>query len=429
MFGPDQRCVDEVENRARKMREALAGAKGSLGNGSLGKGAKGGGYHSAWHQNTRVWNADGVKESGGGVVGGGNEDKQSNYTRGKRMRKRRPVPPRPRRSGDALLPPLPCPSGTQLPPASQMPTAAATSAPLPAAVSAASASPADDAFCASMGSGFEEGVLRLLEDIDTFTQATYPDAAHMHSGFLQGMLLKFLCDLSGAKRVLELGTFTAYGAVCLAQGNQVVSVTTVERDRPLFEAARGHAERSNGLSIGVSDGASYGAQNGGGRGIEVVHASAGDWLRRHRGHEGEHEGGHGGDGVDTVEPFDLVFLDADKRRYGEYRDLLIEAGLLRVGGLLVTDNVLFKGLVAGRVAGNTGGSGSVGSDSVVCGAGGSEGGGSSATAVEADMATARRYEQLAQCMRDYLEENKWHPRLSQVVLPIRDGLSCCILTK
>ena len=319
-----------------------------------------------------------------------------------------------------------------------MRTAAATLAPLPVGVSAPADNASGDAFCASMGSGCEEGVLRLLEDIDTFTQATYPDAAHMHSGFVQGMLLKFLCDLSGAKRVLELGTFTGYGAVCLAQGNQVVSVTTVERDRPLFEAARGHAERSNGLSIGVSDGASHGAQNGRERGIEVVHASAGDWLRRHRGHEGRHEGGHEGghggeevraDGVDTVEPFDLVFLDADKRRYGEYRDLLIEAGLLRVGGLLVADNVLFKGLVAGRVAGNTGSSGSVGSDSVACGVGGSEGGGSSATAVDADMATARRYERLAQCMRDYLEENKWHPRLSQVVLPIRDGLSCCILTK
>ena len=44
--------------------------------------------------------------------------------------------------------------------------------------------------------------------------------------------------------------------------------------------------------------------------------------------------------------FDLAFLDADKLRYSEYRNLLAESGLLRVGGLLVADNVLWKGMAA-----------------------------------------------------------------------------------
>jgi hypothetical protein len=121
--------------------------------------------------------------------------------------------------------------------------------------------------------------------------------------------------------------------------------------------------------------------------------------------------------------FDLAFLDADKLRYSEYRNLLAESGLLRVGGLLVADNVLWKGMAAeawsaqqqksqnpeGGLLGHSEAGGGVGVAS---------------TKVPCGPRVQDRHARIAGSMVGFLggatePDSRWE----QVVLPMRDGLS------
>lgn len=130
----------------------------------------------------------------------------------------------------------------------------------------------------------------------------------------QGRLLQLLAQVHGARRVLEVGTLAAYSTIWLARGlGPGGHVTTIELDPRHAEVARANLARA-GLSEVVDVRV--------GRGADVLA-------------ELEAEG---------VEPFDLVFIDADKPSNTAY----LEAGLrlTRPGAVLVVDNVVRAGALA-----------------------------------------------------------------------------------
>lgn len=143
--------------------------------------------------------------------------------------------------------------------------------------------------------------------------------AHVHllqprmlSGHLQGRLLKMLVQLVNPRNVLELGTYTAYASLCLAEGlqNPSARVRTIEHNDEMED----FIHRSLALSP-------FGDR-------VVVHI--GDAL------EVMQE-------LLTQHPFDLVYIDADKRHYPSYYQLLIPA--LPSQALILADNTLWDGKV------------------------------------------------------------------------------------
>lgn len=133
----------------------------------------------------------------------------------------------------------------------------------------------------------------------------------MCSGHLQGRLLKQLVAISGAKKVLELGTFSGYSALCIAEGLPQDGVLhTIEVDDELEDF--------------------------------IQHNLA---LSPH-GHKVQLHIGHALPLIQAIEPdteFDMIFVDADKREYPAYYAPCMAR--LRVGGLLIADNTLWDGHV------------------------------------------------------------------------------------
>ena len=131
---------------------------------------------------------------------------------------------------------------------------------------------------------------------------------------LQGRLLGLLARAMGARRVLEVGTLGGYSAICLARGlAQGGRLVTAELEPHHAEVARANLARA-----GLADR------------VEVRVGPANETLRA-LAREG-------------AEPFDLVFIDADKSGYPEYFELAL--GLVRVGSVIVADNVVRDGEVA-----------------------------------------------------------------------------------
>ena len=150
----------------------------------------------------------------------------------------------------------------------------------------------------------------LFDELRDYT-FEHVELPQMQVGRIEGALLKMLAALSGARRVLEIGTYTGYSSLCLAEG--------------LPEGGRvitcDHSEEFTAIARRFWDQSPHGAK------IE---------LRL-------------GDGLETVrslasgEPFDMAFLDADKVRYVDYYEAIVP--ILNAGGLLVVDNVLWSGQV------------------------------------------------------------------------------------
>lgn len=129
---------------------------------------------------------------------------------------------------------------------------------------------------------------------------------HMLSGHIQGRLLAMIAEMTGAHRILELGTFTAYSALCLAEGG--AEVVTIDHNDELEDVVRANLARTR---IG-----------------ERVHTLIGEALEIIPTLTGE---------------FDLVFIDADKRQYCEYLDAILP--LCHAGTIILADNVLWDGHV------------------------------------------------------------------------------------
>jgi caffeoyl-CoA O-methyltransferase len=148
-------------------------------------------------------------------------------------------------------------------------------------------------------------VLRRLAD-ETRARMTVPQ---MMVGPLEGRFLETLVRVSGARRVLELGTFTGYSSICMAsalpEGGRLV---TCDVDPEAVEIARRYAGEA-----GVVDR------------IEYRLGPAIETLR------------------DLDGPFDLVFIDADKGGYVDYYEAVLPK--LADDGVIVADNVLSTGRV------------------------------------------------------------------------------------
>ncbi len=134
---------------------------------------------------------------------------------------------------------------------------------------------------------------------------------HMLSGHVQGRVLSMLSHMIRPKRILELGTFTGYSALCLAEGlAEGGRLITIEHNDELEETIQRNIAKSP-LS----------------NRIELI---IGDAVERVN--ELRNEG---------VNEFDLVFIDADKREYCAYLEAVYP--LVPVGGFILADNTLWDG--------------------------------------------------------------------------------------
>ncbi len=136
----------------------------------------------------------------------------------------------------------------------------------------------------------------------------------MASGHIQGRLLKMLVEMIRPKNILEVGTFSGYSAICLAEGLQKGGkLYTFEINDEMEDFIRKYLSRS-------------------------PHQAK---VRLHI-----------GDAMEIIpqldETFDMVFIDADKRLYSAYYDLIFPK--VRVGGLILADNTLCDGKVIEEVA-------------------------------------------------------------------------------
>lgn len=148
----------------------------------------------------------------------------------------------------------------------------------------------------------------LLQKIDreTHLKVLMP---RMLSGHYQGRVLSFLSKMVNPNRVLEIGTFTGYATLCLAEGlTENGIIYTLDINEELEDMVRHNFAQSD-----------YNSK------IKYIL----------------------GDATQTVntleETFDLVFIDADKKNNGTYYDLVFNR--IRPGGLIIVDNVLWSGKV------------------------------------------------------------------------------------
>lgn len=131
----------------------------------------------------------------------------------------------------------------------------------------------------------------------------------MVSGHIQGLALEFITQLIQPKRILEIGTFTGYSAICMAKGLTDDGVLhTIDVNEELQPMCAKYFTKA-----GLAD--------------KIVH--------------------HIGDARQIIptlsETFDLVFIDADKANYCTYYDLVFDK--VRPGGYIIADNVLWSGKV------------------------------------------------------------------------------------
>lgn len=134
----------------------------------------------------------------------------------------------------------------------------------------------------------------------------------MLSGHIEGQALKLLVQMSRATRVLEVGMFTGYSALAMAEAlPDNGCVVACEVDRYVAEFARNCFDASPH-----------------GRKIQIEVAPALQTLDKL---------------ADAGEPFDFVFIDADKTEYVDYLNLLLDRDLLVPGGILCADNTLLQG--------------------------------------------------------------------------------------
>ncbi len=136
----------------------------------------------------------------------------------------------------------------------------------------------------------------------------------MIAGHLQGRVLSMFSKMIGPEHILEIGTYTGYSAICLAEGLQSGGqVHTIDNNEELEDMAAGFIRRA-GFS---------------------------DLITQHI-----------GNATDIIPSlnfrWDLVYIDADKENYSNYFDLVFDN--LRPGGIIIADNVLWNGKVTDPAA-------------------------------------------------------------------------------
>jgi len=148
----------------------------------------------------------------------------------------------------------------------------------------------------------------LLQEVAEYTYSQHAHA-HMLSGHLQGKFLEMISCMIRPQRILEVGTFTGYSALCLAKGLQSDGqLHTIELREADAAKAKAYFDRSN-----------YSQQ-----------------IILHIGNALEIVG-------ELAEAWDLVFIDADKENYIAYFERIFPA--VKPNGIILADNVLFHGQV------------------------------------------------------------------------------------
>ena len=148
----------------------------------------------------------------------------------------------------------------------------------------------------------------LIREVGEYTITHHADP-QMLSGHLQGKVLEMISCMIRPRRILEIGTFTGYSALCLAKGlvddGQLHTIELREDDSRL---ASGYFKRSKFADRIISHT---------GNALEII--------------------------ADLDETWDLVFIDADKPAYTEYFNLVLPR--LRKNGFILADNIFFHGQV------------------------------------------------------------------------------------
>ena len=185
---------------------------------------------------------------------------------------------------------------------------------------------------------------------DTYVHVLNP---HMLSGHVQGRALSMMSHMLRPKRILELGTYTGYSALCLAEGlAEEGRLVTIERNDELEDTIRCNLSRSplgEKIELIIGDAKEI---------LSIVHCPL------------------------SIVPFDLVFIDADKREYCAYLELVYP--LVPVGGFILADNTLWDGHIV-------------------------------------DPAYDKDQQTLG--LRAFNDQVAADERLEQVILPLRDGLT------
>jgi len=155
---------------------------------------------------------------------------------------------------------------------------------------------------------FSEPQSELLLKVFSETEATHPKA-HMASGKVQGIFLEMLCAMLQPKKVLEIGTFTGYSALCMAAAlppdAELHTIEIRETDAQIAQQYFNESVEKHKINLHVGDAKS------------IIAGMNHQW--------------------------DMVFIDADKAGYIDYYELTLPR--LRQGGFIIADNVLFHGQV------------------------------------------------------------------------------------
>ena len=170
----------------------------------------------------------------------------------------------------------------------------------------------------------EEHATPQGEALDWIEKQTHirTNHARMLSGHLQGELMRILVQISGARRILELGTFTGYSATCMASVLPADGhLDTLELNDELEDLILEGFEKA-----GVEDK------------VQLHIGDCEETLVRLRSEMGLDQGS-----ADSSKLYDIVYIDANKREYCEYYDLVFD--MIRPGGLILADNVIWDGKV------------------------------------------------------------------------------------
>ena len=161
------------------------------------------------------------------------------------------------------------------------------------------------------------------EVLQQITRSTHLEVINprMLSGHVQGRVLSMLSQMIQPRRILELGTFTGYSALCLAEGlREDGKLITIEHNDEMEDSIR----RNLALSpLGEK--------------IELKIGEAKEILKQ----LGNEIANQLEEDSEKQEKFDLVFIDADKKEYCDYLDLVLP--LMQEGGWILADNTLWDG--------------------------------------------------------------------------------------
>ena len=187
----------------------------------------------------------------------------------------------------------------------------------------------------------------LLREIEIYAAENHIPIVHKEVG----VLLQVLTKIAGAKKVLEIGTAIAYSALLFSEAmGEDGHITTIERNKRMIPLAKENIQKAGKTEN-----------------IRLIEGDATEIIKQ------------------LKEKYDLIFLDGAK---GHYKYLLKESiDLLNPGGILISDNILYRGMVA------------------------------------TDKLVVRRQRTIVNRMREYLRYICNHPQLNTSIIPIGDGLA------